>query len=322
MRLPGRPQTFFGIPRTLPRKEAQRLSEFLERAWEAQMGKPLGELDGDLEELKRFFNPIAQGRRLREALTSLPRIAGVRPDAKLLWLPVGDSRVVVTPEGRAALAWLTEALADHGDVVALGDSEAAGLEHRLVETYRRWSQQRLRQVAGLLAGEGPPMLPQAIAATLLLLVNRSTTYERAIVRPREARRQQLLDRALQTPVVAFAERLAPSTSRSPEHYSFYGGYTLTEARRRLGDKIVLRGDHVYVDGAQQAAVIEFLGRDLARRKGVTHHDVAIALDALVDAYQSVRPQLAAFGVAFERASDTLKLRRALGEEFTRSINEL
>lgn len=288
---------------------ARAISDAVTRVWRFQMGTPPGQLDRDLESLKMYFDPIASGTRLRTALASLPSIDEdlVEGIPTSILITAGEERFLVTPEGRGALDCLAAALDEGGEVTVIRQEWVIGVEHRLLALYRSWARQRLDKVLKLQGGSGPPMLPQTIAAVLVLLVNGSIGPKKALVRPEETDRRRAVDMALAGPVEAFASAIARG-SRRPEHYSIYGGYALTEARRRLSDALSSSHD-LYVVAGKEDGVVAFLGRDLARRQDVDEPRVREAFDHLASAYRQAVPLLASLGLAFESASHT----RAVGK---------
>ncbi len=308
-RLPQPPTDCFGLPLAMTPNRARAISDALARVWRLQMGRPPGKLERDLEAVKTYFDPIASGARLRSALASMPPIdqdlAEGIPASVLL--DAGEGRFLVTPEGRGALECLASALDERTEVAVIRQEWVIGVEHRLLTLYREWARQRLDKVLELQRGSGPPMLPQTIAAVLVLLVNGSIGPQKALVRPEDTERRRAVDAALAGPVEAFASAIAGG-SRRPEHYSIYGGYALTEARRRLSDALSSSTD-LYVVAGKEEGVVAFLGRDLARRHDVDKSVVRDAFDRLTSAYRQAVPLLASLGLAFESASHT----RAVGK---------
>ena len=85
-------------------KRIDALVESLSAIWRLSMARDLGELESDLDLCRRWFDPVAQGQRLRRELAAVPRL----PDA--LWDPghpftlaVGAMQCLVTPEGRCVV---------------------------------------------------------------------------------------------------------------------------------------------------------------------------------------------------------------------------
>jgi len=97
------------------------------------------------------------------------------------------------------------------------------------------------------------------------------------------------------------------------------GWMLYEARRRLGDALVLvdvRGGvdgKVWIEQGEERHVVEVVTRDLARghRQRVTPELLGSAFDALVGALRSQLSRLATYGLAHERPTNTARLREAV-----------
>jgi len=152
------------------------------------------------------------------------------------------------------------------------------------------------------------MLPPAAGIVLLLLVNRSLDRETAIRRVRDPAAQEKIDDVVADVLEPFADELAGESrrGRKREHFSLWGGYPLTEARRRLAGRLVLDHEegYVFIDGAREPDVVEFVARDIARRRGVDEKRVDAAFRALVGAYRRRLDDLSGLGSGFERVGRT------------------
>jgi hypothetical protein len=274
-------------------------------------GRPTSDLGRDLSLLvERYFDPVAQGGRLRRELDKVRAVAEEAPYlSELLLIPTGDGHRLITPEGRVVLELLRTALLREGEDVILPDDARWSLEHQLLDLYRKISRHRLASVLSLRAGDAAPLLPPAVATILLLLLNRSTSPGRAITRPAEAAARQHLDEALASPVLAFANALAPG-KRKLEHISLYSGYPLTEARRRLSAQLSTDPARLYVRANSEDEVLRCDERELAKRR-LPETRVTEAYDRMVDAYRESASALAAFGIGYERPADTRRLRERL-----------
>lgn len=306
-----RPTDFFGVAVALPREDAVRLARTLTSAWEAVADRPTGDLVRDWSFLvERYFDPIAQGGRLRRELDDVRAVVEEAPYlSDLLVIPIGDDHGLITLEGRAVLQLVRAALAQEGQEVILPDDARWALEHKLLDLYRETSRHRLESVLSLRSGTAAPLLPPAVATILLLLLNRSTSPDRAITRPPDPAGRQHLDEALARPVLAFAYALAPG-KRKLEHISLYSGYPLTEARRRLSAQLSTDPARLFVRPNVDDDVIRFVARDLAKRH-LPEATIAEAFDRMVEAYRESASALAAFGVGHERPADTRRLRERL-----------
>jgi hypothetical protein len=306
----------FGMPLVMDDEDVAHVQSVLGRAWELQAGRPTGDFEGDLQELAGWFDPKLRGQTLREKLVALPALdAGAARLPATILVPCGDERYLVTPEGRA---WLECSRAPHsgtGSQVIFGSAEAAPLERELLATYRAWTRHRLEDVIEKRTGVGAPMLPTAAGIVLMLLVNRSLDRDTAIRRVRDPATQSKIDDVVADVLESFADVLGgvSKRGRSREHFSLWSGYPLTEARRRLAGWLVLDAEEgfVYVERASEGQVIDFVARDIARRRGVDESTVDSAFTALVDAYRRRLEDLSGLGSGFERVGRTDALRERL-----------
>lgn len=227
--------------------------------------------------------------------------------------------MLITPEGRVALEILRGAAGGSSEqaaggpdreTVSLSPTDVAAAEHFLLESYRPWLQQRLLTVVALQSGTGPVLHPAAIGLMLLLLVNRSTSEDTAITRASEESTRRLLDSAMAKPIAAFADELSPGERRL-DHFSTYSGYPLTEARRRLNQSLSPTNEFLYVRPGEEKRVMDFLAKDLARRRGLTVERLSSSFEQLVAEYRMQLATLASLGLAFERPGETERIRTQL-----------
>jgi hypothetical protein len=282
--------------------------------------------------------PAAADIVLREDRETLSRYE----DTAFL-LNTGEGRLLVTPEGRALMYMLKRVLIDDlaNDGAPGGESSrppsngaengettvAAGPQSGLVNLpweaideadaallrrYREWALQRLTSVVNLRTGQGAPMLPQAVGLVLLLLLNGNVGSARALPRPERDADRRAVDAAVAAVTSAFVDALVPRTSRrtpTAGAYSLYGGYALTEARRRFGADLATNPVYIAVDAVDR--VLDRLGLELARRDDLDVERIAGAIDLFGTAYREHRSMLAAYGLAKGRPGAAADLRRAL-----------
>jgi hypothetical protein len=289
--------------------------------WTVTMGRPPGDLNDDLELIKRWFDPVAQGQRLRRELSA---IEGVQPGLEVPGEPwtveVGSSKWLVTPEGRCAIDVL-QSYPDDRQRLVVTDSQLVPYDRLLGGLYRRWSRHRLDSVVALLAGTTKPLQIPAAGVVISLLVDGCVGEERALVRFASESARSVVDRAFFAAVNAFSDVLAPSR-RGKRDSRLISGWMLYEARRRLGDVLVVEDFHgttdgrvwIREDGIDQ--VVDVVARDLARghRARATPERFATAYDALVDALRAELPSLAGFGLVHERPAATRRLRERFVEQ--------
>jgi len=306
----------FGMPLVMLPGDLAHARDVLKRAWRQQTGHPPGDFDADLERLADWFHPKLRGQTVRDRITALEELdAGSAELPTTVLLPCGDGRYLVTPEGRAWLECAEEPRSTIGGEAVFSAEQATPFERKLLATYRHWSRHRIEDVIEKRTGAGAPMLPPAAGIVLLLLVNRSLDPDTAIRRVRDAAAQRKIDDVVADVLESFADGLAGASrrGRSREHFSLWSGYPLTEARRRLAGRLMLDQGRglVYIDGMREQEVIDFVARDIARRRGATETRVSTAFDALVDAYRGRLDDLASLGSGFERVGRTDALRDRL-----------
>jgi hypothetical protein len=232
----------------------------------------------------------------------------------------------VTPEGRCALDLLQNLPDSPAHVIS--DPQLIAYDRLLAGLYRDWARHRLQSVVELLTGSTKPLQIPAAGVVIALLVNRCTTESRALTRFASGSAREVVDRAFFSPVQAFADILAPSRRRNRSNPRLVSGWMLYEARRRLGDGLVVQDARNGVDGkvwirpAAEGNVIEIVTRDLVRghRTRATPERFEKAYDALVAALRRELPKLAGFGLVHERPLDTQQLRERVLLSLTRRLS--
>jgi hypothetical protein len=308
------------LPQQITAEEASELVNALTGTWAVTTGNAPTDLDADLVICRRWFNPVATGSRLRREFSDLPKAPADLPDlGPPLVLNVSPGRRLVTPEGRCALDLLLK-LSGTSETLVISESQLAPYDRILARTYRDWSRHRIDDAINYLAGTNKPLQIPATGLVIALLVDGCTSEERALRRYASEAGSNAVDRTFFKAVNAFADLLAPSRrGKSDQH--LIGGWMLYEARRRLGDRLVLHEARAGNDGAvwiredAQDEVIAMIVRDLARghRARATPAQFANAFDALVSSLREDLPRLAAFGMAHERPQQTKRLRERLVE---------
>lgn len=309
-----------GLTAAQPRADAERLAVALEALWTAIIG-PLRDLDGDLHALKTYFDPVASGPRLRRELAKL---VSAPVQALSLTSPVvlviDKSRRIPTPEGRVALSVLRDALLRGDDPVLIADADVVDAERRLLDLYRNWSRHRISQVLALQSGSDKPLQIPAVGLLLALLANRVDDPARAVRLPDDPAQLRRVDRAFIEPADRFAQNLMPSLKHDASKESLRQGWWLGEITRRIPSAIEAAEDRVYIrpNGREQA--IALAARELAGRP-VDAAAVAEAFDKLVDGIRKRAGTLAGFDLAFERPSDTARLRQTLIDNYRAAAYE-
>ena len=271
--------------------------EQITRAFEKQYGRSPSDLPSDLVLMSDVFNPSRSGASIRERLTRVRAVDGVDGIGEPWLIVLLNGAAIVTPEGRAAL-----------DANGAPTWPPAVIAH-LLDFYRLVSQEKLRKITALLRGDGPLAHPAALAAVLLLLINRSTSPERAI--PRDV--DTVLDQAIQAVHQAFITTLVPGSKASKKEMSFRSGYGVTEAARRLGPNVIAIGSEVFIHPGEERRAVQMVSKEL-RRRAPKRGEAMDAFDALLAEYHRQRSTLSAAGCAFERASTTASLRDMIKSE--------
>ena len=281
--------SLLGVSGSINAEEADQLILNLSEAWEAVFKKPAGDLDDDLGAARRWFDPVAQGRRLRHEISNLDPMPDHLTDPQPpLTLRVGQGKWLVTPEGRCVLD-LLESLPKDQTVHYVTAAQLAPYERRLMSLYRTWSRHRLNSVVALLEGTTKPLQIPAAGIVVALLVNRSTSQDRALVRFTSDPERSLLDKAFFAPVQVFADVLSPNRRRSEVSAQLISGWMLYEARRRIGNAIVLsdardgREGSVWIDAEHESSVVDTVARDLVRG-----HRTRVAPDQFANAFDESR----------------------------------
>jgi len=306
----------FGLPAAMPRRVAEQVADTLEQLWRAAHYRAPGGLRPDLAAHHHFFNPVAQGKRLREAVLAIEPVALPRdllsPE---MAVDIDGRRWLITPEGRVGLHLVRRAL-ESGRGEARFDADLARmLERDLLGLYREWGRHKLRQVIDYMGGGERPLQLPAMGAALTLLINRSDHPDRAMRRfpPEQREAQRRVDQAFFECADAFATEIAQTTSaprrRTKEKEGLISGWTLHEVTRRLPDAVVISDAAVYVAPGHQARIVDLIVAELQRRRQkVDLRTLETAFDALADEFHRNASALAGYGLLFERSSHTRQLR--------------
>ncbi len=312
-----------GLPEVLSRETGRRLHDQALALFEALYGASTT-VDADLTATAMFFNPVAQGKRLRDLLAALPPLPPPGPFPKAWLLPVDDGRALLTPEGVAGMHTLRLSLDAGGDTLLLA-SVARPCASALLTRYGSWNQHRIRSVVSLLRGEDKPLQVQAAGVVVALLVNDSTAPAKAVRRFAQgnARARDDIDRAFFESVRAFTAKVAPDSKTRSGGAKLISGWPLGEAARRLGGALVVTKEKedqpglAYIAPGRSADAIHVLTRDLARghrRRPTVEIFEAGYLD-LVRAFRTQRGVLAGYGQLHEDPRNTEALRGQLVESY-------
>lgn len=318
----------FGVPAALTKAESATLLHDLEALWSTCYGQPPGDLEVDLGLCRKYFDPVARGQTLRQRLSQLDScpesvFRRLSEYGEPLTMVVGRGVLLAGIECRLMIDLLDGLVDDDGVILR---EKAARAEHRAMNVYREWGSTRLRQVINLRAGTGSEVMQGvAVGLVLALLVNRSDTPERAVVRWDSLTPDgKDVDQALYDAADRFAMSISSRTKRTQSDKKLKGGYGLTEARRRLAHRLEVipdeesGGSRIFIPQKYRDDVVSFVAHDLSRRSSLTLPQLEDGFDQLVEAFRASSRALAYRSMIFERASETDRLRNELIEEFNRS----
>lgn len=314
--------TLLGLPLVLKRADADQIVDALSQIWSWQMQRPLHALEEDLDALRRYFDPIASGTRLRTLLADLPPPPSV--NTRLLRAPLvleGGDLCLITLEGRAAIAILQIHLPEiSSNSITIDFDTGYLLERSVYQRYREWGLHRINDVLHLQSGKAQSLLLPSIGLLLMLLVNGSHSPKTAM-RPFLDERENYVNQVVRTIVKAFCDALN-EREHDPRHYVLYGGYPLTEARRRLPTALPLDpAAGIYIPTAEEERVLRFIVAELRRPLRLfSTTKVLGAYDQLVAAYRDELPKLATLNMTFELRSETMRIRQRL-ESLLDNYNE-
>jgi hypothetical protein len=238
---------------------------------------------------------------------------------------IGDGKHLVGIEARLLLAAIDDQFDPSATLVSIPLSSIAELERIAADRYREWATSRLKEVIALRRGIGREVL-QAISVgmVLVLLVNRSTSPERAQID--RGGRLSSIDNSLYLAAEAFAETITTGRGRSSTEKKLKGGYALSEAKRRLAERLVVeplkprKGESrtIYLAEGAEHDVVGFLAHDLARRPGMEVKTLSLAFDRLVSEFRRQTESLATHAGVHERAGETARLRKELLTAFEKA----
>jgi hypothetical protein len=302
----------FGLPAQLSSVAAGQLRESLDLLWKAAFKRQMAGLRPDVDDLRRrYFDPVAQGKRLRGALVQIDEVELPGPISPIQAIRIDPHRYLITPEGRIAAELLKPGLETTRKTVEIDSEVAARWERHLLDLYREWGRHRLNSVVDLLGGGVKPLQFPSTGAALTLLVNRAENPTRAIQRFKPGIARDVVDRVFRDCADAFAQQIVRSEKRIPEKERLTGGWLLGEISRRMpGALHNSDAEGVFVDQSHRADLIKLLASELRRRE-VDKPTVENAFDALVEELRNHAQDLAGFGLLFERPASTRRLRDEL-----------
>lgn len=308
--------TLFGVSRGLDVEEREAIVQYLRAAWGAQYGRPPSTLSVDLETLADLFRSHVQAKRIRAAAESLRAIGERRPLLpEAVFVAVDDQRGLVTPEGRVLLDELERADAD--EPLVLSRDALLSASALIADFYGTRQRQWMRKELA-----GGDVRPGTFGFLVFLLVNNSIGRDRSLSLPSAQDDEEALASRILPVINAFTTGVGGSPVKPRERERLRSNWIITEAKRQMG-RLVDRADEdrtvrFWIEPARETALIDELGRQLARRKGLTVASLGEALDRTMEAYDKARPTLTSWGLAHERTNHSRQVRDALVAAFTRA----
>lgn len=306
--------TFFGVSRGLEFDEIIAIRDYLKAAWRAQYGQAPSTLSADLEVLGDLFHSHMLAKRLRSAAEELSVIRGRRPALpEAVFVAIDDQRGFVTPEGRILLDHLES---EDGELVLTRDSLLLAYA-RAADFYgtsqRQWMRKQLT---------GKDVRPGTLGFAVFLLMNNSVGVSHAFLLPSSPEEEEALARRVLPVVSVFSTSVGGSPVSPRESERLRSNWIITETKRQLGQYVSRtegRTVQFWIEDAHETDLIDEIGRQLARRKGVSSVDVETAMEASLAAYNLSRPMLASWGLSYERSAHTRRVFNELIRAFTNAL---
>lgn len=304
--------TLFGIPRGMDADERAGIEDFLRSAWKAQFGRSPSTLTGDIDRLKDMFKTGASAKRLRETVSALAMVMGPRIELPAeVFVPTGDKRGLVTPEGRILLEELVRMR--EADELVLSRDAVARANAKAASTYGAWQREWLAQQV-----TGTGLRPGSYGFVLFLLVNGSVDRSRGLPLPAAGDRERQLAQSVAPVIDAFAKAIGGKPMSAREASRLRSNWRVTEARRQLFGRVMREdadNDALFWIGDEDATIND-IARRLAGRSDLTLDRLERASRLAVEAHAEARPALSAMGVAHDRRAHTERVLRRLLERFT------
>lgn len=297
-------------PTRLTADDQAALRRDLERAWEAMVGRPPGDLASDLRLLEPWFGPPSRAAGIATRLDALPA-AGVAEGWFGAFEPPlllgGPDAAIVTPEGRVAL----DRLRDDGYQV----DDPPDAVDPLAELYRTWASSTVLEVLNSRQGRGEKPRPPALAVATLVAILGAVGEDGALVLRRDmaAKSETILRETLGDFASSLSSRAATALKDPP------WGWPITKARRRFSG---LRREKVggverwWIEPSELDPMLRALAHELRRRKPESPAAALDAARALAERWDERTAKLPAGEVAqhkpFDRAEIARRLQAMLG----------
>lgn len=309
--------TLFGASRGFDAEERKAIVEYLRAAWRAQYGREPSTLLVDLDALDDLFRSHVQAKRLRAAAEKLGTVTARRPLLpEAVFVPVDEQRGFVTPEGRILLEELQHV--EHDGPTTLTRDQLSTATALIADFYgsrqRDWMRKEL---------SGGDVRLGTLGFVVFLLVNNSIGRSNSLLLPSSQSQEEALAGRILPVINAFVVSVGGNEVKQRERERLRSNWWITEAKRQMGSDITRldedRTVRFWIEPDRETAVVDDVGRYLAKRKGVTAAAVNEALDRTVEAYDRSRPMLTSWGLAHERSAHTRQVRDALLASYAKAV---
>ena len=170
---------------------------------------------------------------------------------------------------------------------------------------------------------GGNLRPGTLGFILFLLINNSISQPNSLLLPSSQSEEAALAGRILPVINAFVVGVGGSPAKPRESERLRSNWIITEAKRQIGSDIVrLDQDKTvrfWIEGDRETSVVDELGQQLAKRKGLTVDSLEHAFDRTVEAYNEARPMLTSWGLAHERAAHTRQVREALLTSYAKAV---
>lgn len=293
----------FGAPTRLSLLECQRWILLLSRAWFAQMDRPLGPLEDDLEAMVTVFGTGVSARTLKTRVYKLPpadRETAQLPEEVAIQL---EGVALITPEGRILLDVMIQ-------LQRTGSTEIDNETH--LRALVAANSLRVRWQASWMRKQfNSSISPAVLGAAMFLLVNGSFTSERALLLPKDKALDIQLGQIVQPLVGGFSKALG--REEPTETPGLRENWAFSQVSRLMGrdvarDKTV-DGSSMYVREGRPDHLTRELASRLDRLEDPPRVHVAV-LD-FVEGYRKQRGALAALDQMHEDPTFTRRMTETL-----------
>lgn len=247
-------------PSRLAAGDQAALRRDLERAWEAMVGRPPGDLAPDLRLLEPWFGPPSRAAGIARRLDALPAVGIAEEWFGAFEPPLllgGPNAAVVTPEGRVALDRLHD-----GSYRA---NEPRSAPDPLADLYRTWASSTVLDVLNSREGRGEKLRPPALAVATLVAVLGAVGEEGALVLRRDMAPES--EAIVRETLGEFANSLSPRAAKVLKDPPW--GWPITKARQRfpaLWRETIDGVERWWIEPTELDAMLRSLAHELRRRE--------------------------------------------------------